>query len=266
MGATNRLGMVGIAVVFLLILSLILSAFFCAFPWSMTLSRAATLGAPDDEPKAQLLLPGENWERNVITHTGDRWLALRNDASGSSLSRATVVVSRKQRAEIRPLVVAAKEGFSPLFFIRGIPGLSPGPVRALFDGRMPLGFDHAATFLDAGPGGSEISLTAVRPRADGPPERLKNLGLKVRFKKGYHLVLGSYLKGFRQYLMVLEDSPVRTPSLRWAGDLDRDGRVDPLLDVGTEETGGRIYQLWLSSMAKQGDLVGLAATLRDPDC
>jgi len=242
----------------LLLVSLILSAFFCTFPWSMTVGLAGP-GASDDKPKAQLMFPGENWERNVLTHTGDRWLALRNDAKGSSLSEVMVVVSKNTRTEMRPLVVSAKGGFSPRFFIRGMPNLSPGPVRTVFDGSLYLGFDHGATFPDIGPGGSDISLTASRPSADC------NSG-GVRFKKGYHLVLGSYLKGIRQYLMVLGDEPVNTPSLVWAGDLDRDGQIDLLLDVETGEAAGSTYQLWLSTMAKPGDLVGLAATLRDPAC
>ena len=225
--------------------------------WLVLLSLAAI--AVGEAPMPQLMFPGENWEHNVPTHTGDRWLALRNDANGSLLSKTTIVVSKNSRTEMRPLVVTAKEAFSPLFFVRGIPRLSPGPVRTLFDGLLFLGFDHGATFSHAGPGGSEVSLTAARPFAD------RNSG-GVRFKKGYHLVLGSYSKGIRQYLMVLGDAPVNTPSLIWAGDLDRDGQVDLLLDVETGEAAGSTYQLWLSTMAKPGDLVGLAATLRDPAC
>jgi hypothetical protein len=46
--------------------------------------------------------------------------------------------------------------------------------------------------------------------------------------------------------------------------LDRDGRTDLLLDVETSEAHGSTYQLWLSTLARNGDLLGLAVTLRDP--
>lgn len=36
----GRFGIVGVTVALIVVVSLILSAFFCVFPWSMTLPRA----------------------------------------------------------------------------------------------------------------------------------------------------------------------------------------------------------------------------------
>lgn len=44
----------------------------------------------------------------------------------------------------------------------------------------------------------------------------------------------------------------------WAGDLERDGKVDVLVDVREHES-NRHYILYLSSAAKEGELVGKAA-------
>lgn len=40
--ATSRLGPVGIAVAIFVLIALILAAFFCAFPWGMTVGRSKT--------------------------------------------------------------------------------------------------------------------------------------------------------------------------------------------------------------------------------
>jgi hypothetical protein len=72
--------------------------------------------------------------------------------------------------------------------------------------------------------------------------------------------------GNRQYVISLNRRAANAPTLLWAGDLDRDGRLDLFLDVETKEAHGSTYQLWLSTFAKNGDLVGLAATLHDPAC
>lgn len=48
--------------------------------------------------------------------------------------------------------------------------------------------------------------------------------------------------------------------LIWAGDLDEDGKVDVITRVG-ENSGTTGLHLWLSSLAKDDDLVGVAASL-----
>lgn len=58
-----------------------------------------------------------------------------------------------------------------------------------------------------------------------------------------------------------------TPSIIWAGDLDRDGKIDLLLNLSGDNC-EREVRLYLSSKALKGGFVGLAAKLedREPAC
>ncbi len=51
----GRLGALGVVVALLVVVSLILSAFFCAFPWSMTVPRAGAVVAADPSGKGSSL-------------------------------------------------------------------------------------------------------------------------------------------------------------------------------------------------------------------
>ncbi len=55
------------------------------------------------------------------------------------------------------------------------------------------------------------------------------------------------------------------PTLLWAGDLDRDGQLDLLMDIRNHYA-GRHYALFLSSEADNNDLVKLVADLRLSGC
>jgi hypothetical protein len=52
--------------------------------------------------------------------------------------------------------------------------------------------------------------------------------------------------------------------LEWAGDLDRDGKPDALIDLKPEP--GRGYALFLSSLASDGEFVKQVATFSTPAC
>ena len=225
----------------------------------LLLTVLTVLGAAGDAPQGQLMLPGDNWKDNVPTQSGEKWLALQNSRGLSALSTVTVIVTKKANDDMRPLTVSIKEGFSPVFLVRGIKGLSPGPARTVFEGLLALDWYRGAWFYDLGPTQRVLYVDAV-------PAEIKYLPRGKRAERGYHLVLTSSSEKIRQYIMVLKGRPSKVPYLRWAGDLDHDGRIDLLLDVETGEAAGATYQLWLSSHAKQGELVGLVATLRDPAC
>ena len=53
-----------------------------------------------------------------------------------------------------------------------------------------------------------------------------------------------------------DESDMRTVRLVWAGDLDRDGKPDFLVDTSSDDDGWQV--LYLSSRAKPGDFVGEA--------
>lgn len=229
---------------------------------ALILLAAAALAAGRHTSK--LLFWGANWDDNAPKQSGERWLALRNDGQTSSLVSVTVLVTRRAPNEMRPVMVTVQEGFRPRFLLKGVTGLRTGPVRTVFDGQMPLVPNAIVHFATSDAKWNDVHLQAMA--TDPVPER----GTKILHKM-YGIVLHvsgnarSAAQG-SQTLGGYMENPGQTPSLIWAGDLDRDGRLDLLLDVQTVETGGALYRLYLSSLAKRGELVGLAAELQDPAC
>jgi hypothetical protein len=189
---------------------------------------------------------------------------LRNDGEKSSLERVTVLVASRGPNEGRDVMVTLKEGFRPGFLVQGVPALSPGPVRTVFDGLTPLIPNAIVHFSIPSSKWSNVYVQAV------PGKDAYERGSKKRHKT-YDIILHSYGDSPRtdqvtQTLAGYLENPGQTPSLLWAGDLDRDGRIDLLMDVQTVEAAGSLYHLYLSSQAKKGELVGLVARLADPAC
>ena len=56
-----------------------------------------------------------------------------------------------------------------------------------------------------------------------------------------------------------DESDMRTVRLLWAGDIDRDGKLDFLIDFSSDDSGEQC--LWLSSRAKLGEFAGKAACM-----
>jgi hypothetical protein len=55
------------------------------------------------------------------------------------------------------------------------------------------------------------------------------------------------------------------PALHWAGDLDREGKSDLVIDITNHYNLSRMA-LFLSSLAKEGELVGLAGFFDSGGC
>lgn len=73
-----------------------------------------------------------------------------------------------------------------------------------------------------------------------------------------------YLKNRQTKKMQLISESFFSFKLIWDGDLDKDGKPDFILFTGFEKSGG--YQLFLSSKAKKGEFVSVAATFDSGIC
>jgi hypothetical protein len=80
----------------------------------------------------------------------------------------------------------------------------------------------------------------------------------------YRLVLssGETDQTISQLNVLSMDGP---PTVVWAGDLDRDGRLDLLADLTTDYV-GHLYVLYVSSLASAGNLVAEGTRLGLPGC
>ncbi|HEX7638453.1 MAG TPA: hypothetical protein VF457_08665 [Burkholderiaceae bacterium] len=100
---------------------------------------------------------------------------------------------------------------------------------------------------------------APHPLIDRPPVLLPFKGVPWRLEiRGNALILGD---GARSQALGSADNTdgERALTLVWAGDLDRDGRLDLVIDDWFDD-GGTVC-LWLSGSAAPGALVGQAACL-----
>lgn len=235
-----------------------------AYLWA----HAATpkLYAPRDQAHAagntgpKLLFWGENWKENAPARSGEFWFAVRNDGKQSSLERVTVLVAPQTENGPRDVIVTLKEGFRPAFLVQGVSGLSPGPIRTVLDGQMPLVPNAIIHFRTRHSHWENVYLLA-RPRKPAFESGTR------KYQNIFSVTLHSYgdslsREPLTQTLVEYMEHPGSTPSLLWAGDLDRDGRIDLLLDVETAEAAGASYRLYLSSRARKGELVGMVASLR----
>ena len=128
------------------------------------------------------------------------------------------------------------------FFVRA-DGLTPGPVATAFAGRWP--FEAGAALALELPGG----LGAADLDAAGLAGRPHELVLELDGQPVLHHVNRD--EGYA--------------SLLWAGDLDRDGALDFVLDA-SDHYNLSAPQLWLSSAADDGAPLGLAARHETTGC
>jgi hypothetical protein len=196
--------------------------------------------------EVQLLRVGEWHGHEVEATSSDGWLCLVRSAVGFEPRPCSIEVTTAYDP-----VVAAETGKKVsvpgldgvVFLLRGAEGLTPGPVLTVFFGHypfarganLPLGGEDGRAWLTAEPAGAGFDISLA---ASGVAQVLaRNLGRD-------------------------EDA---APSLLWAGDLDRDGRLDCLLDTTDHYNVGE-WTLFLSRGAGDGELVRRAAVFRTTGC
>lgn len=217
---------------------------------------------PEGSPiRRRLIEPGGPYKgREVVGEDGQQWLGLMRTASGYRLARVTLriaaVIHETEGYAGGPptgkLVMIAEPG-DPLFLLRGFAELAGRTVPTVFDGKEELSLENG---FKARLGSQEIELTVASSGRFEPgltPQDPKVQIFQVNIRRGRVLT--------PLPLVVTESNGVY---LRWAGDLDGDGRVDYLFQDGGYNW--ESLRLFLSSAAKPGQVVAEVAQFYHTGC
>lgn len=202
----------------------------------------------------QILYPGQFHEGETSAKNGQQWMALIDEGQSSSLRNVTIHIERVTDIGDQPGKKSGKEvsiatptkQASVIVLLRGMP---------LREGTVPT-----ARYSGEGDAGKPLHITL--------PNGTTTYKLAISCD-GRHCLLTLSENSISQQLFVFNDDPYARDfkGLRviWAGDLDRDGKLDLLVDVSNHDNASDTA-LYLSSKARSGELVGLAAMLQTVGC
>lgn len=220
-------------------------------------SLSATRVCP---PETTLLEVGEFHGEEVWVETGERWLGLHIDGHDSTLLEYELNVDTVHD----PLVdeadqktgkkVSVNLPLEPLFLVKSDWVLHGGPVKTIFKGNDEGLQSKAPLALKLGQSNYELKITGNEGEKcwqDGLPKNAK-------------LVLTDGKSS--QVLYTLQECG-NDPGwfLTWAGDLDKDGKLDLYVNV-TQHYNVAERKLFLSSQAGEGELVFEAAEFVTSGC
>lgn len=205
----------------------------------------------------KILLPGVFDRSNIGSIDSLGWYGLFKTDSGHVLESVEIRTKScpapysSQPGDTTGVSITVDHPLKPLFLVQCPREFEPGLVTTHFSGDKWI---NPGQLIMLG----ECGLSAFGQLTDegfrSPREPLV-LDYQVKLFK-YPLWYGQ-----RQVLVEHDRACAEdTPSIIWAGDLDRDGQVDLFLDI-LNHYAGRHYALYLSCEADAGDLVKLVADL-----
>jgi hypothetical protein len=214
---------------------------------SLVPTPARSIACP---PEARLLEVGQFHKEEVEAETGEQWLGLHISEDSSMLLNYELTVESVED----PVVdepgqktgkkVAVDLPLQPIFLINSDWILNAGPVETVFEGN-PERLERIA------PVKLHLAGTSYQLKIAGPEdgEKCWQDGLPKNAK----LVLAT--GNSSQVLYTLEEcGSDPTWALLWAGDLDKDGKLDLYVSV-TQHYNISEKKLFLSSQADEGQLV-----------
>ena len=221
----------------------------------------------------ELLLPGLFHGDELEIRALDReWMGLYAEDGGYALARTRVRVQSvydplvDMPGEASGWLVSAEGAEEPLFLVRGLEGLEEGPVYTAMSGPDDLDVGDSRSLSD-GPEGwyALAAFGEAHPSPDlyGLPE-VTDYELRLYRHPPLGLTPSSEAPSSQPLVQlgVLQDT---RPQVLWVGDLDRDGRLDLLLDASFHYSVSD-YALWTSRGAPDGLLVQRVATLSTSGC
>jgi hypothetical protein len=210
------------------------------------------------QQKVELLFPGDSYARRAWPKTGDTWLGLYSTSPGYRLAPTRIRVERVPDACGGSATrVSAESAAQPYLLLKGLDHLKTGPVDTAFAG---MEFFYP---------GQSLSIKLGKPEKWYHVRALGTAGARRGeiFFTDYRLELhhSERLDAGQPIIQLKAMTLDNTPQLRWAGDLDRDGRLDLLLEVPIGGYSSRLVLL-LSSRAAPPQLVKEVASFDQLDC
>jgi hypothetical protein len=200
-------------------------------------------------------MTGASFDATRMGPTAGTWLGLyRKPIGGYDLRETVVRIDTNPRA-CAPATIVTTDSLPYVFLVAGVPGLRAGPVDTAFRGY---------TFLAPGQQLSiRLGARHYRLTARGASHAVPYSTVYSPYELGI-TVLGNQDSAF-QVLDSLGFSADNTPEVLWAGDIDRDARLDLFLQLPGAGY-SRQFKLFLSSLARPSELVAEAGSFYWPDC
>ncbi|MBI5252690.1 MAG: hypothetical protein HY912_24610 [Desulfomonile tiedjei] len=243
----------------------------------LALSVAAATAQDRDESQISLIVPKCNMFPNPDLKSEDVLFGLFVSNIGHLLlpARITVTSGVDDRCDkFTKVDVSYPE--VPLFLIRGLPDLKTGSIKTAFSGSKFIypGQPVLLSLPDQEKGQMEVAPTMLRAFGNavehGKDTFVLSYKIELRagdrnqtldFYRNSPASRGSHARKFG--VLNLTDHAVKfdltrhmeVPTLIWAGDLDADGKIDLFMWWPCPGRTAGVYYLYLSSAAKDGDLV-----------
>ncbi len=225
---------------------------------AVVLAVAATSTAAAPRGQQSLLTVGTFHGDEIRAESGEVWVGLFRSEAESYLRRTRILVSTvydpiidesEEHPTGKQVSTGGTDGTGQALFLFPLRlSLRDGPVVVAQSERESLDF-HAPMSLALGR--ETYGLELILESTNAP-----DLGCRIVLRRG-------------SQSQILERSercdPDKWPSLLWAGDLDRDGKLDLIIDQA-DHYNVTALALYLSSKARDGALVARAGYLRVVGC
>ncbi len=215
------------------------------------------------EDTVQILTTGLHHGDEVTVESGPDWWGIFPEGDGFTLQSAPVTITIVEdglvddEGEATGKLVKVPQEAEPILLVRGIGAVKEGRIWAVKTESLPRMLypgQIEAIRLDDHPNRDSLNLAAlgeVRDESDHREVGIFNYQIKI--------FNDSDQDRKRQVVLNIPELQTdATPHLVWAGDLDRDGKLDLIFDATYHYNVTHLI-LYLSSAAKAGELVGKVA-------
>ena len=242
---------------FTITMSIFWAGWICCVMFGCSDQSAASPG----QPEIQILQVGAFHGDEVLAESGEVWLGLYLTPNGYTLIPSTITVETvydpfvDNAGEKTGKMVLVERQTRPLFLIKGLDTLKGESIQTLSAEQTIL---TPGKSLDLGFNGKNEYHLMAYGEGDIGPNGFTSL-------ENYSLELSQEGQS-SQELLTYDSTNGAVPSLLWAGDLDGDGQLDLLINATPHYTVYSAPVLFLSSMAKDGNLVQKVAIFVATGC